>query len=206
MVDFSERAKTWDEPRRIERAKVIAGEIIKAIPNLNQKNGFEYGCGTGLLSFNLQPYLKEITLGDNASGMLSVVEQKINEAQISNMTPVLVDLAQDEVGNDRKFDLIYTLMTLHHIIDIDKVFDAFVKMLNPSGYVVIVDLDEEDGSFHGEGFIGHNGFNQNKLAEKLMSHGFGDVSSKICYENIRKLKDGTERKYPLFMMVGQMKV
>lgn len=39
-----------------------------------------------------------------------------------------------------------------------------------------------------------------------MSHGFGDVSSKICYENVRQFHDGTVRTYPLFMMVGQMKV
>lgn len=60
MEDFDELALTWDnEPRRVERAKVVANDIIKAISNLDNMSGLEYGCGTGLLSFNLQPHLKQ---------------------------------------------------------------------------------------------------------------------------------------------------
>ncbi|HEX3044502.1 MAG TPA: class I SAM-dependent methyltransferase [Bacillota bacterium] len=206
MENFDELALTWDEPRRVERAKVIADEIIKAIPDLDKMTGFEYGCGTGLLSFNLQSRLKYITLGDNSPGMLSVVMQKIEKVKVENMTPILVDLAKDEMIDERKYDLIYTFMTLHHIEDIDKVFDAFTKMLNPRGYLCIIDLDKEDGSFHGDGFTGHNGFNRKELAEKLVNHGFGDLSCKTCFENIKKSKDGTERKYPLFLMVGQKQI
>ncbi len=36
------------------------------------------------------------------------------------------------------------------------IIDSFSKMLNPLGYICIADLDEEDGSFHGDGFNGHN--------------------------------------------------
>lgn len=207
MVNFNELALTWDkEPRRVERAKVVADEIIKSILGLGRMNGLEYGCGTGLLSFCLQPYLKHITLGDNSQGMLDVLTQKIENSKINNMTPLMLDLSQGQNVVDEKFDIIYTLMALHHISDIDKVIDSFSNMLNLAGYICIADLDEEDGSFHGDGFNGHNGFNRNELTEKLMKYSFNEISWKICYENTRKFENGTERKYPMFLLIGQKKV
>ena len=203
MENFDELALTWDnEPRRIERAKTVATEIIKSISNLGQMVGFEYGCGTGLLSFTLQPYLKHITLGDNSLGMLDILKQKIQNANIENMTPFKVDLEVDKIP-EIKIDLIYILMSLHHIKDIDKVIKAFYNMLNPQGYLCIADLDEEDGTFHGKDFLGHRGFNQSELSKKLESYGFNNVRSKICYENIKKLDNGQEKKYPLFLMIAQ---
>lgn len=206
MENFNELALTWDdEPRRVERAKIIADEIITAIPGLKGMRGFEYGCGTGLLSVNLQAHVKHITLGDNSQGMLSVLKQKIEAAGFENMTPLMVDLSEKFI-DDGRFDAIYTLLTLHHISDTDKVIASFSNMLNPHGYLCIADLDTEDGSFHGKGFTGHNGFNRSELAAKLMKFGFENISSKTCYQNIRKCDDGIERTYPIFFMTGQKKV
>ena len=204
--DFNEMAANWDqEPRRLERAKTVANEIVNAIPDLGRMKGLEYGCGTGLLSFCLQPFLQHLTLVDNAQGMLDVVKQKIENEMICNMNPLLLDLSEDENTCKGSYDLIYTLMALHHIPDIDKIIFSFSDMLNSFGYLCIADLDEEDGSFHGEGFDGHNGFNRYELTEKLKKYGFENISWKICYQNRRKIKDGTEKIYPVFLMIGQKK-
>ncbi len=203
MENFDMLASTWDnDSRRIERAKVVANEILQAIPSTDAMVAMEYGCGTGLLSFNLHTFFKRITLADNSEGMLKVLTKKINDANITNMRPLRLDLAED-VNYSNKFDVIYTLMTLHHIIDIDMVLDGFSKLLNPAGYLCIADLDKEDGTFHGDGFIGHNGFEKGFLENKLLKYGFSIVSYKICYQNIIKHTDGTERKYPTFHIVGQ---
>jgi len=206
MENFDELAQTWDnEPRRRERAIIVADEIVKLIPDLDKKTGLEYGCGTGLLSFYLQQYIKHITLMDNSQGMIKVLKQKIQNEKINNMTPILLDLSKGK-NTDKKFDIIYLLLVLHHILDIDKIFENFKKMLNPSGYLCLIDLVEEDGSFHGDGFNGHNGFRRNELTEKLNKYGFNILSWKICYENMKRFEDGTERNYPLFFMVGQKMV
>ncbi len=201
--NFDKLALTWDnEPRRMERAKAVAVEIINSIPNLSEMSGFEYGCGTGLLSFNLQPYLKYITLGDNSDGMLIVLKQKIQNANIENMTSLKVDLTKDKVDGI-KSDLIYTLMTMHHIENIDDVIKAFNKITNHGGYLCIADLEEEDGSYHEEEFVWHNGFNRDQLSRIIESNGFNIVSDKICYEIIKKFINGQERKYPVFNMIAQ---
>ncbi len=75
--------------------------------------------------------------------------------------------------------------------------------MKPSGYLCIADLDEEDGSFHGEGFIGHNGFDRAKLAAMIEKSGFADVQSNICYEVKKKNPDGTIRIYPVFFMIAK---
>lgn len=203
MDNFDLLSIDWDnDPRRMERAQVVANQIINYIPNLKTMEGFEYGCGTGLLSFKLQQYLKNIILGDSSEGMLSVLEKKIQHNNISNMKPLKIDLSIDDLL-EMKFDIIYTLMTLHHIIDIDKVIKAFFTILNPSGYLCIADLDREDGSFHGEDFDGHNGFDRPELVKKLAELGFVYVTDEICYEVVRKKEDCQEKRYPIFLMIVQ---
>lgn len=203
LEDFDQLALTWDNvPRRTQRAKAAAIEIINSIPNLNQMSGLEFGCGTGLLSFNLQPYLKHITLVDNSEGMLSILKQKIQKANIENMVPLKIDLTTNNVP-DINSDIIYTLMTMHHIGDIDRMIKTFHKIIKPGGYLYIADLDEEDGSYHGKEIVEHNGFNREQLTKTIASNGFYNVSNKICCEIIKKSDDGREKKYPVFIMSAQ---
>lgn len=201
MENFNELALTWDtEPRRLERAKVVAGEMISVMPDMSRLEGFEYGCGTGLLSFSLQHKLKKIWLGDSSEGMLKVLREKIDKYGITNMEPILVDLTADELPEQR-FDLIYTLMTLHHIIDTCSIIKTFHQLLRPKGYLCIADLDKEDGTFHGEGFAGHNGFDRTELSHTLVAAGFEIISNKLCYDNIKKSSTGETMVYPIFLIV-----
>jgi 2-polyprenyl-3-methyl-5-hydroxy-6-metoxy-1,4-benzoquinol methylase len=202
MEDFNLLAQTWDnEPRRIERAKIITQEILSEIPGSDKRTGMEFGCGTGLLSFSLQPHFRHITLVDSSEGMISVVREKIQKAQIDNMTPLCLDLFNDKIH--QKFDVIYALLGLHHVPDTDRILEIFWEMINPSGYLCIVDLDEEDGSFHGPGFDGHNGFNRDNLIGKLQHLGFTDIKWRICYQNKKTFADGSIRYYPVFLLTGK---
>ena len=123
----------------------------------------EYGCGTGLVSFALQPQLGHITLADSSTGMLAVLREKIAAGNIQNMTPVQLDLITDPLPAER-YQLIYTLLTLHHIPDTDKILRAFYQLLDSSGYLCVADLDKEDGTFHEDEFHGHLGFDREELS------------------------------------------
>ncbi len=203
MDYFDQQAASWDnEPRHIERAAVVAQEIILAVPGLEGMTGFEYGCGTGLLSFSLRRHLKRIVLGDNSSGMLKVLRQKISQSNVLNMETVNIDLEKESLPVG-EYDVIYTLMTLHHIDDIDGVIGEFHKALKPQGYLCIADLDKEDGSFHGSDFTGHKGFNREELAERLAIPGFGNVNSKLCYDVVKTSSEGITRCYPVFLMTAR---
>lgn len=185
---------------KVERAAAVAQAIRQQIPLKPDWLALEYGCGTGLLSFALQPYLKAITLADSAPGMLDVLSAKIAHAGIANMTPLLLDLEQDS-SYSVKVDFIYTLMTMHHVQDVQQVLSVFYNLLNPGGWIGISDLDREDGTFHSAGFTGHQGFDRQDLTELLIRTGFTRLSFSTPY-TIRRGADALQQKYPLFLAVG----
>jgi ubiquinone/menaquinone biosynthesis C-methylase UbiE len=197
---FNEKAKTWEQdPIKVRNAKIIANEIISTIGNATSLSGFEYGCGTGLVSFNLQANLSKIVLADSSKGMLEVASEKIASAQFNNMSTLEIDLASQK-PDDEKFGIIYSLLTMHHITDVKKIFGTFYSMLEPGGYLFIADLDQEDGTFHGSGFNGHNGFNRLEMKKWCLSVGFTDVEFKTITSITRELPDGSRKVFPLFFM------
>ena len=199
-TNFDEKASTWDQnPQTIERASAIAAAMQRRLPLQDRMRGFEYGCGTGTLSFILSPLLQHITLADTSEGMLEVLKGKIRDSEVTNMSPVLLDLTQADAPAGVDFDLIYTAMTLHHVADTDRLLRIFNDMLVPGGYLCISDLDEEDGSFHSGAFAGHRGFDRQQLESVLKQAGFENVGFETCY-TIRKEREGVTDEYPVFLM------
>ena len=203
MTNFDERAKEWDsDPKKVERARAVAEAISKAIPLSNEMKALEYGCGTGLLSFALQSDLGQITLADTSQGMLDVLSGKIASADVTNMHPVRLDLASDPLP-DEKYDLTYSLMTLHHIHNADDMLVKFRDLLVPNGYLLVADLDKEDGSFHTDGTTDvHLGFERGELQRRVEQIGFGDVTFSTAYE-IKKKIGNEEKTFPVFLMTAQ---
>jgi Methyltransferase domain. len=103
----------------------------------------------------------------------------------------------------QSFDLVYTQMTLHHVADFKEMLELFHQMLEPGGWLCIADLDKEDGSFHGEGFDGHNGFDRQELEMAAAGVGFGQVGFSTIFEMVKAGADGVVRNYPLFLMSCQ---
>ena len=202
MNDFDEKAKTWDsDPVKIARAHAVAKGIQAGIPLAPGMTALEYGCGTGLLSFALQPHLAHITLADNSSGMLDVLEDKIASGDIRNMTSMKLDLATDPLPQGKR-QLIYTLMTLHHVLDTDKILQNFYALLDSPGYLCIADLDKEDGSYHGPGFPGHQGFDRTELSVKARKAGFQEIGCTTIF-HMTKGEGESKQDFPLFLMVLQ---
>ena len=199
-IDFDKLAKDWDaDPDKIERAKVTAERIRELVQVTKDTRAFEYGCGTGQVSFFLKDYLKEITLADDSEGMLAVLREKIESSGAGNMTAVYLDLAREPVP-DETYDLIYISMTLHHIIDTPRMLSAFHTLLVPGGSLCIADFDLDDGSFHAghEGFDGHHGFDRDELKNMLEEAGFEGTSFETCFM-IDKEIDEEVREYPVFL-------
>ena len=61
-MDFNIEATNWENERREKRAKIIANKIIKSIKIKEKCHALEFGCGTGLVSFNLFDKFEHITL------------------------------------------------------------------------------------------------------------------------------------------------
>lgn len=203
MTNFDERAKDWDsDPKKVERARVVAEAIRNTIPLSREMKALEYGCGTGLLSFALQSDLGEITLADTSQGMLDVLREKIAKAGVTNMYPVRLDLASDPLPAGR-YDLTYSLMVLHHIQDAKGLLSKFHDVLGPKGILLVADLDQEDGSFHTDGSMDvHKGFAREELQRMAGQAGFEDISFTTAYE-IKKKIGNEEKVFPVFLMTAR---
>ena len=203
-MNFDIESITWDDERRKNRAKLIAEEISKSIQIKKQYTALEFGCGTGLISFCLNDKFEMITLVDTSKGMVDVLNSKIETFKINNMKAYQIDINENHILPENSYDVIYTSMALHHIIDTETTIKNLYRLLKKDGYLCIIDLDEEDGSFHKEekDFNGHNGFNQNDLKNVLLETGFKEVEANTFYKD-EKLVEEMKVKYSLFLMIGR---
>jgi ubiquinone/menaquinone biosynthesis C-methylase UbiE len=197
-TDFDGRARTWDDdPSKRERARRVAEAIALRVPSLAGKSVLEYGAGTGLLGLALQPLVAEVTLADVSREMLRVADEKVAAAGLRNVRTLPLDLAAAPAP-ELRFDVVCTLMTLHHISDTDVILRAFHRLLSIGGFVCIADLDREDGSFHGAGFTGHDGFDRAELRARLERSGFQDACFETVFEVTRATAAGA-RAFPVFL-------
>jgi cyclopropane fatty-acyl-phospholipid synthase-like methyltransferase len=99
---------------------------------------------------------------------------------------------------DMKFDGIISSMTMHHIEDIQSMFNDFYAMLNDNGVIAIADLDTEDGSFHTDDTgVFHFGFDRKAFEDKAIAAGFKNI--KIITASIDEKPHGN---YPVFLLIG----
>lgn len=149
----------------------------------------EYGCATGLISFHLYDRFKKLTLIDSEEKMINIVRKKVINHNISNIILIRKDLTKEKY-NVEKFDVIFTSLTLHHIVDVKNMIKTFYSMLNKNGILIIIDLDKEDGSFHMDtkDFSGHNGFEHKYMENILKSVGLFNIKSETFFYSKKKKK------------------
>lgn len=197
-TDFEDRAANWDDdPGKVERGRVVAQRVRDTLAVGPGTRVLEYGAGTGLAAQALVGDVGQITLADPSEGMRAVMADKVAAGVFPPTTRVWdLDLATDPAPDER-FDLVLTVMTLHHITDLDPVLEGFAALLGGGGWLAVVDLDEDPhGSFHHSDpdFEGHHGFRRADLEQRLTAAGFTDVAFTDCHTVDKE--GGT---YPLFL-------
>lgn len=194
---FDEKAATWDtDPAKVERATTVAECITATVPT-------DSSADAGVRRRNWPGHPGDAgRRGPRHPGRHLQRDARRHPGQdrrgaIIDARVWALDLAT-EPPPDEQFDLIVTVLTLHHITDLASVLAGFARLLQPGGHLCIVDLDHEDGSFHGDGFAGHRGFKRPALAASIATHGFADISFMDCHHLIR---DGAT--YPLFLATAR---
>ena len=201
MSDFDSMAKSWDDnPMHLERSKQVALKMLEILPLKREMSALEYGAGTGILSFLLSEKLNHITMMDSSVEMVKVMDEKVHVRGLSNLLPVCYNLEKER--SNAKYDLIFNQMVLHHITDIQAIFEQFYNMLLPDGFLAIADLYPEDGTFHGSGFDGHLGFDPEKLKEQLQATGFSKIQYEKCFTVERNNPEGMVKSYPIFLLTA----
>ncbi len=196
--DFDEMAKTWDDdPAKVERARIVAELLPQRIELGPTTRVFEYGAGTGLVGGALAPLVGPLTLVDPSEGMRAAMAAKVADGRLPATTTIGATTFDADTPGDERFDLVITVQVLHHVPDLAPVLAAFAAITEPGGHLAIVDLEAEDGSFHGDGFGGHHGFHRAELGAQIEAAGFRDVRFEHAYD---LEKDG--HAFPLFLALA----
>lgn len=195
-MDFNAQANHWDTDRRKQRAKQISALIREKLEFTGDEVLLDYGCGTGLISFNLSQGVGTVVGYDSSLQMLEVFNSKIDSNKILSTNSL-------ESYNNH-FDCVVSSMVFHHIMNLDETLDDIYRILKVDGKLLIVDLDLDDGSFHRDelDFKGHNGFERNQFKSLVESHGFACIELETALRD-NKRSDDKELQYSLFYLYAK---
>jgi Methylase involved in ubiquinone/menaquinone biosynthesis len=201
--NFDQEATNWDQvPGRVKVARDIAQNMIREITLTSDMDVLDFGCGTGLLTFALQPFVRSITGVDSSQGMLDVFKTKIKEYNLNNIKAEYIDLDKGDVMTG-VYHLIVSSMTLHHIKNITPLLKQFYSILLPSGQLAIADLEPDDGQFHSDNEgVFHFGFNPEDLRLIFMDAGFQNIQIRQAAEIEKPVGDGKSRLFKIFLMTA----
>jgi ubiquinone/menaquinone biosynthesis C-methylase UbiE len=202
--NFDDAASSWDEePRRLRLANAVAQAVQKEVVLTDRMNALDFGCGTGLVTLSLQPYVRRITGADTSEGMLQVLRGKVESRGLTNVKTVLLE-PDREAFHQEQFDLLVSSMTLHHVEDVGKLLDEFYRVLLPGGVLAVADLDAEDGSFHGHGLAAaHSGFDRERMRVMLEGAGFREVRVATATRVEKPDARGEMQTYTVFLITAR---
>lgn len=201
---FIDKAKTWDTIPWKNRLAEEAYQLVKDRININPSwKMFDIGGGTGLFSLKFLDDLAEITVVDTSEAMLKVLREKIAEQNLTSVKIKECEL-QEDTFPEKSFDFCISMMTLHHIENLEELFCNVYKILTPGGRVAFIDLAAEEGDFHPEGVeYVYNGFEESQLITPLEKAGFKECQSSSSLSVTKPSKLGEIKTYPILLITAK---
>jgi ubiquinone/menaquinone biosynthesis C-methylase UbiE len=201
--NFDQEAVSWDaKPERVRLVADIVQVICAEIKLTPSMDVLDFGCGTGLLTVQLQPFVHSVTGVDSSPGMLDVLGAKIKERKLANVKTLCLDIEKGGVL-EGSYNLIVSSMTFHHIKEITPLLNQFNNILLPAGCLCIADLDMDEGQFHeNNDGVFHFGFDRKKLSRLMKDAGFRDIRCRTAARIAKPVHGGTIREFTVFLVTG----
>ncbi len=201
-TDFDDRAATWDDdPGRVRVARDVARAIVQSLSPTSSHDVLDVGCGSGLVTLQLQPFVRTILGVDGSEGMLNVLRAKIKNQGLKNVLTQRVDL-EHGAAIQGVFHIIISSMMLHHVSEPGPLIAQLAGLLHPGGRLAIADLDKEDGTFHRDNTgVRHFGFDRNVVKEHFRRAGLHQVRDVDASMAIREGQ--AKREFPVFLVIGE---
>lgn len=195
---FNASARDWDQRPTSQQLAVVPARLLSLVPFGDNEHVLDFGAGTGLLATAIAPHVAHVTALDTSANMLAVLRDK----GVANIETLQQDIFD---GLPHTYDVVVSCMAMHHVADTAALLQAFAQALRPGGRMALIDLYEEDGSFHGSP--------ETNAAKGVQHHGFAPAHlqrlagrvglSDIAFQEVASIQREHGRRYPLFLMTAQ---
>jgi SAM-dependent methyltransferase len=185
--------------------RVVAGEIRQHGIDGGARRAIDFGCGTGVLSFLLEGDLGVIYAVDTADEKMDHLEATLatREKSGADIRPLRIDLTKDPFPHG-KVDLVFAMMSLHHVPDPFSLIGGFAEILEPGGRLCIADLEESGQPFH-PSHMEHarDGFTRDELEETCRRYDLTPLRYEVVHRMLRVGPDGLEHSHPIFAFFAE---
>jgi len=135
MTHFDRVAERYDavHPPHVSE-HYLAKRVALIGPLLAGGEGLDVGCGTGRLLEALRPYGRVIGV-EPSEGMLRVLRERGRGEAVRGC-------AEDLPFPDERFDVVFTVAVLHHLVEparVAKALHEMVRVTRPGGHVIVWD-------------------------------------------------------------------
>jgi ArsR family transcriptional regulator len=137
---FSSAAGEWDHLRDELFGHSFHLHALLGLLNEEWTVG-DLGCGTGLVTATLSPFVKRVLAVDGSNEMLATARERLGDAEN-------VDVRQGELESlpitDAALDAALLVMVLHYVPDVTRVLGEVTRVLKPGGKLLVVDMLPHD--------------------------------------------------------------
>lgn len=200
---FSEKAGEWDKvPWKRDLAEQAYLKIREEMAINREWTLADIGGGTGLFTLKFLNDVKNLVVIDTSESMLAILREKIGHFSLEGIS--IVDSEYDgETFPGESVGLFISMMTLHHIPDLPKLFKDVRKALAPHGKIAFIDLKKEPGDFHNEGVeYFHKGFEEEEIRDMLKEAGFSSISVRPEFSVTKESRYGIKKDYPILLVIA----
>lgn len=170
---FADAAEQWESIRHELYGKRFTTDAMLALIPPTWTIA-DLGCGSGILSAQLSPFVQQIIGIDNSEPMLIAAQQRTEAA-------TNIDLRKGELTalpiDDSSVDATLCVIVLSYIEDAEAAIAEMTRVLKPGGRAVIVDLlaHNRDPFRRQMGQV-HSGFTTNRLTELFEQAGLTNIA------------------------------
>ena len=137
---FSDINRQWDDLREQFFSPDHLQRILKHLPRLNDKTILDAGSATGMVAINCALKAKQVVaidLNRRFTGYLNEIKKLL---MLNTLTVIQGDLRRTPLRPQR-FDLIFTVLVLHHLPQPQQWFSDAARLLKNGGHLIVVEFE-----------------------------------------------------------------
>ncbi|MEA2739470.1 MAG: hypothetical protein QOH05_2777 [Acetobacteraceae bacterium] len=141
---FRQKGADWDEMRALELpAQAVEDALLALVPPGPEGRLLDIGTGTGRVLELLAPRVKQALGVDASKAMLALARARLSGPGLAHCAVRLADMYRLPLA-DCSFDTVVLQMVLHHAEDPAGAVREAIRVLNPGGTLLVIDLAEHE--------------------------------------------------------------